>query len=107
MYGDGSVSEHGLDTSRGDDDLLFTSFDFVSEGNQDAELDLVWISGNGKERSTRKLHFVHFDVGNGRAKRARPVDQPIAAENGAIFVKTNEPFDHGAVELAGEEGGWW
>ena len=106
MHGDGRISEHGFHTRGGHDDLLLTAFHLVSERDDDAELDLVRISGHGQQRPSGQLHLVHLDVGNSRTQRARPVDQAIAAENGAIFVQTDKGFDHRAVELCEGGGGW-
>ena len=57
------------------------------------------------ERSSREFHFVYFDVGDGRAKSAGPVDEPIPAKYRPVFVEADETLDYGAVQLREERRG--
>ena len=53
---DPSVTEHGLGTSGGDDDLLVGSLDLVNEGGDDSELEPLGgeVAGDGEESAARQ-----------------------------------------------------
>lgn len=75
--GNGGISEHGLDTGGGDNDLLVGAIDLVGKVDQDTEfvplvLVVTWDVHQGP---AWELHVVDLQVGDGGLEPGAPVDQ--------------------------------
>lgn len=98
------ITEHGLWTSRRDNDALFCTrgfqkpyevtskasltraLDGICERRDHTELDLlVRIAGNGQERPPGKLEGVDLQVGQGRVELCAPVNESIRAVDDAVL----------------------
>lgn len=77
MHGNGSISEHGLRTGGGDDDLAGAVLELVRELGEDAELNLGVVGRHTHHRGAGNLDVVHLDIRDGCSELAAPVDEAV------------------------------
>eukprot|EP01137_Pigoraptor_chileana_P033897 Opistho-2@25586 len=98
--GDGSVSEHGLNTCRGNDNLLLRAFNLVGKGREGAKLILaVAVARDGHECTPSELLLVNLEVRDGRLECAAPVDEAVGAIDLLCLVKAHKCLLDGAAQL--------
>ncbi len=102
----GGITEHGLGTSGGDDDLLITALDLIREADDDTELDALVgrVAGNVHEGAAVELLLVDLEVGKGCVKLAAPIDEAVGSVDDAVLVQLAESFGDslGAGSVHGE-----
>mmetsp|Transcript_49822 Transcript_49822/g.153860 ORF Transcript_49822/g.153860 Transcript_49822/m.153860 type:complete len:1584 (+) Transcript_49822:1327-6078(+) len=98
VHGDRRVSEHRLQSGRGNDQEVLRALDLVLELAEDTHLDLVVEAGDAQVRLAGDILVVHLEVRERRAQVRAPVHQAVVAVDEALVVEADEGLLHGAAE---------
>mmetsp|Transcript_13532 Transcript_13532/g.32654 ORF Transcript_13532/g.32654 Transcript_13532/m.32654 type:complete len:200 (+) Transcript_13532:2488-3087(+) len=105
VNGNGSISQHGFQTCRGDNQLFVGIFNRVGKASKSTKfvsslgiLGITLVCLDFQKGASLQINIVHLNIGNGRFQSTRPVSKTIGSIQQSSFMESVKGFTNSLTE---------